>query len=188
MTTSSRQRIDEQDDFIADLRPELAVSSNWTNHALNFTAGADVGRYASYSRLNYEDWNVSGDGRLDISRDSALFLGGGFSHEHEDPGEPDTPADAKNPTEYDLINGFGRYVHRVGRFRGIGEATILRLDYDKTNTEGGPSISNSGRDRNVYAGGLQLGYELVPSYEAFVRAEGNSRDYDRPYRRGWRRS
>ena len=63
-------------------------------------------------------------------------------------------------------------------FAEFGEATILRLDYDKTNTEGGPSISNSGRDRNVYAGSLQLGYELVPSYEVFVRGEGNSRDYD----------
>jgi hypothetical protein len=169
---------DEKDDFIMDLRPKMSVASDWANHALNLTAGADIGRYATYSRLNYEDWLVSADGRVDITRDSALFLGGGFSHEHEDPGEPDSPADAKNPTEYDLINGFGRYVQRVGRFRGIGEATIVRLDYDKTNTVDGPSISNTGRDRNVYAGGLQLGYELVPSYEAFVRAEGNTRQYD----------
>jgi hypothetical protein len=169
---------DEDGDFITDLKPELSVASNWANHALNFGTGADIGRYATYSRLNYEDWFVNGDGRLDISRNSALFLGGGFSREHEDPGEPDSPADAKNPTEYYLINGFSRYIHKFGKFRGIGEATILRLDYDKTNTVDGPSDSNTGRDRNVYAGGLQLGYELVPSYEAFVRAEGNSRRYD----------
>ena len=61
----------------------------------------------------------------------------------------------------------------------FGEATILRLDYDKTNTRAGPSFENNGRDRNVYSGGLQLGYELVPSYEAFVRARGNERSYDR---------
>ena len=169
---------DEQDDFITDLRPELSVASNWANHAVNFSTGADIGRHATYSRLNYEDWFVTGDGRLDITRDSALFLGGGFSREHEDPGEPDAADDAQNPTEYDLINGFGRYVQKFGRFRGIGEATIVRLDYDKTNTRAGPSFNNNGRDRNVYAGGLQLGYELVPSYEAFVRAEGNERQYD----------
>ena len=170
---------DEDADFITDLRPELSVASNWANHALNFSTGADIGRYATYSRLNYEDWFVNGDGRLDISRNSALFLGGGFSHEHESPGEPDAVDDAQNPTEYYLINGFGRYVHKFGRFRGIGEATILRLDYDKTNTRAGPSFENNGRDRNVYSGGLQLGYELVPSYEAFVRARGNERSYDR---------
>jgi hypothetical protein len=168
----------ENADFITDLKPELSVASNWANHALNLRTRADIGRYATYSRLNYEDWLVSADGRVDITRDSAFFLGGGFSHEHEEPGEPDAADDAQNPTEYDVINGFGRYVHRVGRFRGIGEATFVRLDYDKTNTRAGPSFSNTDRDRNVYAGGLQLGYELVPSYEAFVRAEGNSRQYD----------
>jgi hypothetical protein len=169
---------DEKDDFITDLRPELSIESDWANHALNFSAGADAGLYATYSRLNYTDWFVSTDGRLDITRDAALFAGGGLAHEHEDPGDPDAPGDAKNPTEYDLINGFARYVQKFGRFRGVGEATILRLDYDKTNTVAGPSFNNTGRDRNVYAGGLQLGYELMPAYEAFVRAEGNQRDYD----------
>ena len=161
-----------------DLRPKMSVASDWANHALNLTAGADIGRYATYSRLNYEDWLVSADGRVDITRDSALLPWWRLLARTRRPRRAGFPADAKNPTEYDLINGFGRYVQRVGRFRGIGEATIVRLDYDKTNTVDGPSINNTGRDRNVYAGGLQLGYELVPSYEAFVRAEGNTRQYD----------
>lgn len=169
----------EEDDFITDIKPELSVESNWANHALNFKTGADSGFYATHTRLDYTDWFVSGDGRLDITRDSAFFGGGGIAREHEDPGEPDSPADAKNPTEYYLINGAGRYVQKFGRFRGIGEATIVRLDYDKTNTLAGPSVSNTDRDRNVYAGGMQLGYELMPSYEAFVRAEGNERKYDK---------
>jgi hypothetical protein len=167
-----------RDDFITDIKPELSVESNWTNHALNFRTGADAGFYSQYSRLDYTDWFVSSDGRLDITRDSAFFAGGGIAHEHEEPGEPNAEADAKNPTEYDLINGSGRYVQKFGRFRGIGQATILRLDYDKTNTVAGPSTSNADRDYNVYAGGMQFGYEIVPSYEAFVRAEGNQRKYD----------
>jgi hypothetical protein len=156
----------------------LSVESNWANHAVNLRTGADAGFYSQFSRLDYTDYFVSGDGRLDVTRDAALFAGGGYAREHEEPGEPDAPSDAKQPTEYDLINGFGRYVQKFGRFRGIGEATILRLDYDKTNTVAGPSDSNTGRDRNTYAGGMQLGYEIVPSYEAFVRAEGNERRYD----------
>ena len=169
----------EKDDFITDIKPELSVESNWTSHALNFRTGADAGYYATHSRLDYTDWFVSGDGRLDITRDSAFFGGGGIAREHEDPGSPDSPADAKNPTEYYLIDGAGRYVQTFGRFRGIGEATIVRLDYDKTNTLAGPSVSNTDRDRNVYAGGMQLGYEILPSSELFVRAEGNQRKYDK---------
>jgi hypothetical protein len=171
-------RSGEKDDFITDIKPELSVESNWANHAVNLRTGADAGFYSQFSRLDYTDYFVSGDGRLDVTRDAALFAGGGYAREHEEPGEPDAPSDAKQPTEYDLINGFGRYVQKFGRFRGIGEATILRLDYDKTNTVAGPSDSNTGRDRNTYAGGMQLGYEIVPSYEAFVRAEGNERRYD----------
>ena len=169
---------DVKDDFIFDIKPEVSVESDWANHALNFRTGADAGYYATYSRLDYTDWFVSGDGRLDITRDSAFFGGGGIAREHEEPGEPNAPSDAKQPTEYYLINGAGRYVQKFGRFRGIGEATIVRLDYDKTNTVAGPSISNTDRDYNVYGGGMRLGYEIVPSYEAFVRAEGNQRKYD----------
>lgn len=169
---------DEKDDFITDIKPSLAFESNWANHALNLRSGADFGIYSEHTRLDYTDYFVSTDGRLDITRDAALFIGGGYAREHEDPGDPDSPDDAQNPTEYDLYNGFARYIQRFGKIRGIGEATFVRLDYDKTNTVDGDERANTPRDRNVYEGGLQLGYEFLPSYEGFVRASGNQRKYD----------
>lgn len=167
-----------KDDFVTDIKPEISATSDWSNHALNLSTGADIGRYADYSRLDYEDFFVNGDGRVDVSRDAAFFAGGGFSREHEDPGAPDAPTDANKPTEYYLINGFGRYVQSFGRIRATGEASVLRLDYDKTNLVNGDDLSNTGRDRNVYEFGGRLGYELTPNYEAFVRVTGNVRKYD----------
>lgn len=169
---------DAKSDFVTDIMPGMAVESNWANHALNFRAGADFGLYSDFTRLNYTDYFFEGNGRLDITRNSALFAGGGYAREHEEPGSPDAPTDAKRPTEYDLINGFLRHVQNFGQFRGVGEATVIRLNYDKTSTFTGDETSTAARDRTVYAGGYQLGYEFLPQYEAFVRAEGNRRDYD----------
>ncbi|MBK8175538.1 MAG: outer membrane beta-barrel protein [Rhodospirillales bacterium] len=167
-----------KDDFITDIKPEISAESNWSNHALNFGVGADSGVYADFGDLNYNDWFVRSDGRIDITRDAAVFLGGGFAHEHEDPGEPDAATDAKKPTQYDLINGIARYIQTFGRLRATGEAGIIRLDYDQTDLVGGGEQSNTGRDRNVYTEGVRIGYELSPAYEAFVRVDGNQRVYD----------
>lgn len=166
------------DDVVFDIMPELALQSDWNNHALNFSTGADFGRYADYSRLDYEDYFFAGDGRLDITRDSALFAGGSFARQHEAPGAPDFPGDAKRPTEFYQSNGFVRHVQRLGQFRGVGDFSIVRLNYDHTDTFSGTDTSNTERDRTVYAGGYRLGYEFLPSYEAYVRGEGNWRDYD----------
>ena len=107
-----------------------------------------------------------------------MFGGGSFAHEHEAPGAPDFPGDAKRPTEFDITNGFLRHVQRVGRFRGVGDATVVRLNYDHTDTFSGTDTSNTERDRTVYSGGYRLGYEFLPHYEGYVRGEGNWRDYD----------
>jgi len=171
-------RSNTDSDAVFDIMPELSVQSDWANHALNFSTGADFGRYVDFSRLDYTDYFFAGDGRLDITRDSALFAGGSFAHEHEAPGAPDFPGDAKRPTEFDQTSGFLRHVQRVGRFRGVADATIVRLNYDHTDTFSGTDTSNTERDRTVYAGGYRLGYEFVPNYEGYVRAEGNWRNYD----------
>jgi len=173
-----RSSSEAKSDFVTDITPGVAVESNWANHALNFRTGADFGRYSDYTRLNYNDYFVEADGRVDITRDSALFVGGGYAREHEEPGAPDTPTDVKRPTEYDIFNGFLRHVQSLGQFRGVGEATVVRLDYDKASLFTGDEASTAARDRTVYAGGYQLGYEFLPQYEVFVRAQGNRRDYD----------
>jgi len=173
------ERAHVKGDFITDVKPSVAVESNWANHALNVSSGADLGFYSTYTRQDYQDWFVKSDGRLDITRDSALFAGGGYAREHEEPGDPDAIAGAETPTEYDLIDGFVRHAQRFGRFRGIAEGQVVRLDYLKVNTGDGPEQSTDDRDRTYYSGGYQLGYELFPQYEVFVRANGNTRRYDK---------
>ena len=169
---------DERDDFFFNLIPALAVQSDWNRHAVNFSSGASYTKYYEFTRQDYTDWFVNGNGRVDITRDAALFLGGGFARRHELPGSPDFDEDAREPTPYNVSNGFARYVQQFGRFRASLDSAIDYFNYKNGTAVGGASIDNDDDDRLVYGGGPRVGYELFPNYEVFVRAAGNRREYD----------
>lgn len=168
----------EKDDFFLNLIPALSVQSDWNRHAVNFSSGASYTKYYEYTRQDYTDWFVNGNGRIDITRDAALFLGGGFAEQHELPGSPDFDTDAREPTRYNVSNGFARYVQQFGKFRTSLDGAIDYFNYKNGTAVDGDSIDNDDDDRLVYGGGPRIGYELFPNYEVFVRAAGNRREYD----------
>jgi hypothetical protein len=168
-----------KDDFFLNLVPALSVQSDWNRHAVNFSTGANYTKYYEYTRQDYTDWFVGSNGRIDITRDAALFLGGGFARRHELPGTPDFQSDAREPTPFNVANGLARYVQQFGRFRATVDGTIENFDYKNSTLLDGREQSNDIDDYTLYAGGVRLGYELFPNYEAFVRAGGNRRAYDK---------
>lgn len=166
------------DDFITSLRPEMTIESNWSRHAFAIAGGGDFGIYAQNDRENYQDWFAATDGRVDLTRDAAIYLGGGAARRHEDRGSPDSPTDAKEPTIYYNYNAFARYDQTLNRFSITVDGVFDRLDYDNTPAIGGGDVRNNDRDRNVYSAPIRFGYEITPQYEAFVRAVPNLRRYD----------
>jgi hypothetical protein len=164
---------DTEDDFITVIAPEVSLESNWTRHALNFATGLQKAFYADNDDEDYLDYFASFDGRIDVTRDIGLTGGTAYARRHEDRSDPND-ADGEEPTEFDQIDSFLEYDHRFGRFRTTVDGSFRRLDFD--DVKGG--INNDDRDRNIYGGGLRLGYEVARQYEAFVRGEGNVREYD----------
>jgi len=164
-----------KDDFVTNLIPELSLQSDWNNHALNVATGADQSIYADRDNDSEETFDYFGniDGRLDVTQDVQLSAGAGFSRNTEGRSDPDSGG-GKKPDRYDQIDSFLRYDHNFGRFNTALDGSFTRLDYD--NAPGG--VQNNDRDRNIYQGGLRLGYEILPQYEAFVRGSGNRRVYD----------
>lgn len=175
---------DTKDDFITSVKPGLSVESDWNNHSLNFSAGGDFGFYNNTSGSgpktsdqNYQDWNVASDGRLDVTRDIALFGGGGVAFLHEERGNPDEIG-GKEPTKYYLFSAFASYVQNFDNLNFTLTPEFRRHDFDDTQAFNGPSINQDDRDRNEYSVSLRTGYEFTPAYEAFVRFGGNRRKYD----------
>ncbi|MGF1607960.1 MAG: outer membrane beta-barrel protein [Kiloniellales bacterium] len=166
-------------DIVTVLSPSVNLESNWSRHALNFGAGADIGLYFDNDDENFEDYRFNADGRLDVTRDTVLRLSGGFAHLHQGRGDPDDPAGALEPTQYDRYNALLRASHRMGRFTGILSGGVTRLDYeDVPRRGGGPKINNDDRDNIRYDVSGQVNYEIVPSYDAFVRVGADWTDFD----------
>ncbi|NJO55628.1 MAG: outer membrane beta-barrel protein [Rhodospirillales bacterium] len=169
---------DEDSDFIANIVPGLALQSDWGRHAVNLSAGSNTAKYYEFTRQDYTEYFVNGNGRLDISGDSALFGGAGYARQFILPGTPDALADVREPTAYDIINGFARYFKTFGRLRTTVDGSVDRFTYDDDELVNGESRSNADDDRTIFGGAVRAGYELIPRYEAFVRGSGNRRYYD----------
>ncbi|MGH8602698.1 MAG: outer membrane beta-barrel protein, partial [Gammaproteobacteria bacterium] len=167
----------EIDDFITLVRPKLQARSNWRNHQLNLRADANIGRYGSETDENFEDFSVSLDGRLDITRRNTLRLGGGYNQLHEGRGSPDDVRGIE-PTVFSVGSGFLTYAYQGGRASLELDGSADRLEYDNVRTGDGRIINTDERNRTVSAGGLKIGYEFFSGYTGFVKGAFNRREYD----------
>ena len=59
----------EEGDFLFQVLPTVTVQSDFSRHALKFSAGADIGRYADQTSENYIDYFFTGGGRFDVTGD-----------------------------------------------------------------------------------------------------------------------
>lgn len=164
------------DDYITDVTPSLQLVSNWGRDALNFGASADIGRYASHSSENFNDYNLSGGGRLDISRRSSLSAGLTYSKLHESRGSPDA-ANGINPTTYRLAAVNTAFKQQFNRVHVTLSGTTSNYSYNNVVKAGGSIAKEDLRDRNEYEGSIRVGYDIVPHYQAFVKTTYYKRTY-----------
>jgi hypothetical protein len=167
----------EKSDFLTVISPNLNLRSNWNNHALNFSAGADVGRYISNSQEDYEDFRLATDGRLDILRSSNVKGGFKFAEQHEGRSSPDQTG-AREPVIYRQLGPSLEYNQAFNRLRASIGGDYQIYDYDDGTANNGTVLNMDDRDRKDLTGNVRVGYEIVPSYEAFVRGAVNQRNYD----------
>lgn len=168
---------DEVDDFITVISPSVNLQSQWSRHALNVGASADIGRYADNGDEDYEDYNAFANGAVDITRRSRVTGGVSYSELHEDRSSPDD-VNGIEPTEYSVLAGDVAFRQQFNRLNARVFTQVRRIDFDDVTAAGGIPINNDDRDRDEYEVGTRLGYEIVPSYEAFVRLTYNERKYD----------
>ncbi len=169
-----------QSDAITDIRPSLRLQSNFGRHAISLYSDADIGRYIDHTREDYNDYTVGGQGRLDVVGRSHLDLGTSYKHLHEDRASPNDVGGI-TPTGYNDTNVSFGGTAALARVNARVEATYDRLDYSNVLSPTGLTLDNAGRNRDEYNVMTQVGYELAPLRDVFVRGSYNMRDYDRTF-------
>lgn len=168
----------EADSFIYTVAPRLSFRSDWNRHALEVTFGGQADFVEANSNDNAYAYGVDAAGVIDITRAAALKLSGGYQRAEEERSADDAPGLASETTEYDTVSAGieGRYKAGMVRLSPFADYTLS--DYDDVDLVGGGLSNADDRDRQRFGYGLEVGYEFMRGYEAFVRGEGNAIRYD----------
>lgn len=162
-----RSAANAQSDVITTVNPSVALNSNWNRHDLNVRAHGAFGRYTDNSNEDFNDYGFYMGGRYDIGHQT--YLSGSLQHEktHEDRGDPND-AGGDEPTDIKTLSGRVGFTKRRGFMRLKLDALALDRSFEDTNI-GAVVVDNSDRNRfeQLYMG--ELGLELSPNYEAFMR-------------------
>jgi hypothetical protein len=168
----------ETDDFITTLATGVSVQSNWSRHALNLNAGLAQYLYADNSDEDRLDWNIGGDGRVDITRDTSVSGGLSYAQLHEDRGAPNSVGNAEEPTEYSLLQAEANLDHRFNRLTTRLGAGYADYDYDSVPLIGGGTLNQDFRDREEFEQSLRVGYDVSPDTNLYIQGTLNQREYD----------
>jgi hypothetical protein len=165
----------EVEDFIFSLTPAAKLKSNFSRHALNFTAEAISLFYNDFGSEDRTDWGVGADGRIDIARGTDIAGEIHYRDAHEARASEDLILIAE-PVAYTIFGGAAAINHSSGHFRGSVGATYDEFDFD--DSVGFGPINNDDRDRSVTEAYAKLGVAVSPGTGVFVRGRWNQRDYD----------
>lgn len=171
-----RTEHNEKADGIFSVRPSLAISSDWNNHAVNFRVGGDIGRYFHYGSENYEDVRTGAGGRLDVSDTFALDADARFERVHELRGAPEDVG-----ASFPLV-----HIETLGLRGGARYQADLLLLHLKgkidhlVHKDGDPALTPL-RDRDESELGLRTGWELSPGTMLFIEPTVNSRVYNHEF-------
>lgn len=170
---------DETTDTIWRVKPELAVRSDWSRHALGVFAGGNIIRYSDNSSENAEEYTVSANGRLDIARGSNLTGTVQTQRLVEPRTAPTAPTATGKPVEYQLTQGSVSYVQEFNRLRVGARLEDKDFNYkDVPNNAGTGIVDQDFRDRNELYYGAKAEYAVSPDTAVYLSATGNKRDYD----------
>lgn len=179
---------DEQSDTIYHIRPYISAQSTWSRHSLNVKLAADFGIYNDRNFLNYQDYFLTAEGRLDVKNRSYLSYGAQLLRLHE--GRNNRGAQqGYEPTVYHLYGLNIGYDHTFNRLALGGLLTWKKLDYENAVSLVEGVIDNQDRNRDGFSWMLQAGYQFRSDMQAFVSYTGYDVNYQEQYdRNGYDRS
>ncbi len=171
----------EQDDTVFILTPELRFESQWSRHSLNAQGSVSSRFHNENDGNNFTDYGGSVDGRIDVTRRTALSGNLGIRIAHEERSSPDTPSAAAEPVEFEEFVAGIAVSQSFNRLSLRPSFDYISLDFKDVALlppVGGVS-NNDDRDRGEWVAGLRATYEVSPTTSVFVEGRYLDTTYER---------
>ncbi|QIF82460.1 outer membrane beta-barrel protein [Brevundimonas sp. 'scallop'] len=159
------------------LTPEVVVRSNWSRHALETRARAEIDRNLDFDSENTTDWSLGGAGRLDVARGVDITVAADYARDHEARTAAGAGPGARRPITFDLASTSLAATRSQGRLRLSAKAVVLRYDYRNGLSAAGAVIEQDDRDRTVARLTGRANYALSPATALFFQVARDDRNY-----------
>ena len=182
---------DEESDIIFVASPELRVNSTWSRHAVGLTARGRVRQYSDFDDESSNDYGITGNGRIDVRRDTQINISGRFSQDTEARSATTAPdgTQALDRPEFKSYGGQIEIAHVFNRLRARAGVRYEEVDFEDVRANpdvtvnpnfdpANPFIDQDFRDRQVAAVRGRLEYIISPMSSIYLSAEYNERNFN----------
>lgn len=164
------------DDLVLSSRPRFTMRTDLQRHRFSLTGGADIRRYADIEAENSEQFDIQGNGTIDLAERTEITVDAGFRRGIEQRGTAGDQFLTDEPVAFDRKFG-GLKVRREGGFLELmAEGRIAETRYRDTMINGLP-FDLSERDSTVMRARVRSSAPTSHYSRVFVEASFNKVDY-----------
>jgi hypothetical protein len=161
----------KDDDLITVIEPQVRAESTFSRHRLGLTAGSEISFHVNEEDEDYQDYFVSGDGQLDITRQNFITGEVLFARDHRDRDDPEDEGDREELTEVYRYGGELAFTQLFNRINFTLGAAALRSAYTES--------EDADEDDVNYDARLRTGYFVSPRINTFIEGRYNIERRDR---------
>ncbi|MBW4329912.1 outer membrane beta-barrel protein [Stakelama sp. CBK3Z-3] len=169
--------VKRSDGFFA-LDPSILLESNWSRNSVTLSGGGNFRRFFDVTEKNEDGYHADATGRLDIKQGTYILGSAGIRRSYQAQYASDVPENTLGNIAYLRKQALLRGQYETGRFRIIGAANVVNLDFNDVRSLGGTVIDQDFRDRTETVGAARLEYALSPDLSVFGEGDYKNIDHD----------
>ena len=166
----------KRSDIAAVIEPSLRANTLWERHGIDLRLDVQSTAYNQNPGLDQTNASLKGNAWYDISDDLAVLTNFQIAHLNEGVGTLSSPANAVQPTPYNLLSGDISLRKEFNRLTASVGLRTNSYDYQSTRAQDGTVINQDSRDGQIYTLHSRIDYAISSSLGWFAAVEDNERN------------
>jgi hypothetical protein len=166
----------KRSDVAALIQPSFRAHTLWERHGIDLKLDSQSIFYKQDPGLNQTNAGLKGNAWFDIAHDLAVLANFKVAHLNEGVGSLSSPANAVQPTPYNLLSGDLSIRKEFNRLSTSAGVRVDSYDFGTTRAQDGTIINQDSRDGQIDAVHGRVDYAISPTFGWFGGVEGNQRD------------